>query len=339
MPDVREVFQMSTQKIKPDPGFVDRQHDHRKDHERRRKVGALVVVAAIGVAAAVLILTSLSAKPGPQVPALPSSSPFLPGFGPYLVDVGTGAVTPLPEELSGGSLYDAAPDGLRIAFGTCCTGQDLIRVADLDGSALRPVTPTNGLDAYGPQWSPDGTTLLYQLRDNTTSRFGSLMIQEVATGATTRLATLPGADAWWFTSPSFSPDGRTVLFQLPRPDTTIWDLWSVPVAGGKPVKVLSDAALGRYLPDGGKIAFVAGMRASDFKGRRIGIADAQGHRRTLVAGEAIWRPTISPDGATIAYADGSDIDIVDVSTGEVTRVGSGTGAEWLDDDTLLVTRG
>ena len=47
MPEVREVFDMSTQKVKPDPGFVDRQDDHQRDHERKRKIGAFAVVAAI----------------------------------------------------------------------------------------------------------------------------------------------------------------------------------------------------------------------------------------------------------------------------------------------------
>ena len=30
MPDVQEVFRMATQKIRPDPGFVDRQFDHQR---------------------------------------------------------------------------------------------------------------------------------------------------------------------------------------------------------------------------------------------------------------------------------------------------------------------
>ena len=38
MPNVREVFQMSTQKIEPELGFVERQHDHRRRRDRNRKI-------------------------------------------------------------------------------------------------------------------------------------------------------------------------------------------------------------------------------------------------------------------------------------------------------------
>jgi hypothetical protein len=51
MPDVQEVFRMTTQKIRPDPGFVDRQYDHRRKQQRKRKIGAFAVAAVIGVAA------------------------------------------------------------------------------------------------------------------------------------------------------------------------------------------------------------------------------------------------------------------------------------------------
>jgi hypothetical protein len=56
MPDVQAVFRMATQKVRPDPGFVDRQYDHRRKQERKRKIGALAVAAAIGVAAVALFL-------------------------------------------------------------------------------------------------------------------------------------------------------------------------------------------------------------------------------------------------------------------------------------------
>jgi len=56
MPDVQEVFRMATQKVRPEPGFVDRQQDHQRRRMRNRKLGAFAVAAAIGLAAVALFL-------------------------------------------------------------------------------------------------------------------------------------------------------------------------------------------------------------------------------------------------------------------------------------------
>jgi Tol biopolymer transport system component len=50
----------------------------------------------------------------------------------------------------------------------------------------------------------------------------------------------------------------------------------------------------------------------------------------------IGYPAMSPDGSRIAYQDGGSIYVVDVSTGEATKVADGEIAEWLDDDRLIV---
>jgi Tol biopolymer transport system component len=338
MPDVREVFRMSTQKVKPEPGFVDRQHDHRHTRERRRKIGAFVVVAAIGLAALVVILTTRP-EGNRTKPADTPSSPTtvsVPIAQPFLLDLGSGMETPLSGGDVWGVFYTASPDGSQLVYGHCCTGNDMVTVANIDGTGAHAITPTD-LDGYGPAWSPDGSELVYQLRDSDTMKFGSLVVEDVGTGETTRLATIHGRDPWWFMSPTFSPDGSTVLFHVPRPSSDVWDVWSVPVSGGEPTLVLRNAKFARYFPDGKEIAFVAG-RSSDLEGPRISIASADGARRTLVEADvSIFRPSVSPDGTRIAYSDGSSIFVVDVSTGEAADMGYGASAEWLDDDTLIVS--
>jgi hypothetical protein len=76
MPEVQEVFRMATQKVRPDPGFADRQHDHRRKQERRRKIGAFAVAGAIGVAAVVLILVN---DPAVESPTVNPANPAEPG--------------------------------------------------------------------------------------------------------------------------------------------------------------------------------------------------------------------------------------------------------------------
>ena len=47
MPDVQEVFRMSTQKIRQDPGALDRQLTRQRRDARTRKLGTIALVVAI----------------------------------------------------------------------------------------------------------------------------------------------------------------------------------------------------------------------------------------------------------------------------------------------------
>jgi Tol biopolymer transport system component len=103
--------------------------------------------------------------------------------------------------------------------------------------------------------------------------------------------------------------------------------------------VLQNAAFPMYFPNEKEIAFVVPM-TSNFEGKTVAIAsaDRQDSRRTLIeANDLIWLPTMSPDGSRIAYQDGGAIYVVEVSTGESSEVADGDTAEWLDNDTLIVT--
>jgi Tol biopolymer transport system component len=149
---------------------------------------------------------------------------------------------------------------------------------------------------------------------------------------------------WWFMWPSFAPDGSTIVFHLPRharhigPSGQVWDVWSVPVSGGVPVLVRRNAGFGTYSPDGETLAYLSPM-SSDATGDALWLVDAGGgDPRALVARGGLWWPTWSPDGTMIAYGVGKDeIYVVDVATGESTKVADGAIAEWLDDHTLIVT--
>jgi Tol biopolymer transport system component len=56
--------------------------------------------------------------------------------------------------------------------------------------------------------------------------------------------------------------------------------------------------------------------------------------------ESILWPSVSPDGSRIAYAiNDTTIYVVKVSTGATTAVAKGSTAEWLDDDTLIISPG
>jgi basic membrane lipoprotein Med (substrate-binding protein (PBP1-ABC) superfamily)/DNA-binding SARP family transcriptional activator/Tol biopolymer transport system component len=262
---------------------------------------------------------------------------------PFFLDLRTRAMTPLAKNLTGGSgEYAVTADGTRLAYGTCvCNGGDVMTVANVDGTDAHILEPPAGVNDYAAQWSPDGTKLVFQERNGADPHtFGNLFVQDRSTGHKTQITELEAttSNGWWWIESSFNPDGRNVIFHLPRgsPETPNWDVWSVPVTGGAPTLVLADAAYPAYFPDGTHILFVSEM-TSHFAGGSISIADAHGSRRTLVrATKEIWLPTISPDGSSVAYLDGGAIYVVDVATGESSKVAFGWSVAWLDNHTLIV---
>jgi hypothetical protein len=54
MPDVRDVFDLVTEKVRPDPGALDRQHRNQRRRVTTRKTGAFAVVAVLAIAGLVI---------------------------------------------------------------------------------------------------------------------------------------------------------------------------------------------------------------------------------------------------------------------------------------------
>ena len=73
MPDLREVFQMSTQKVRPDRGFAERQEFRQRRRMRNRKIAAYAIVAAVIVAIAMVAIAEVrNTSPVPAVPPTPT---------------------------------------------------------------------------------------------------------------------------------------------------------------------------------------------------------------------------------------------------------------------------
>jgi len=267
--------------------------------------------------------------------------------GAFFLDLRTGTETPLPttstEDGSGvafdsGFYYVPSPDGSRMYFEYPKTNASVVAMSD--GSEGRRLDPKNHIDYYAGGWSPDGTKIVYQRRDSSGDDFGNLVVEDVTSGRTTRITDLPqpsdDVDGWWYLGPTFSPDGRSVIYHWPRatPSGIRWALWSVPVTGGEPTLIVKDAAEATT-NDGRTWAFV--RPTSDFfAGESLVLATPDGFRKVVEANEDIFEPKISPDGSRIAYQDADDIWVVDVSTGEKTHVAFGRMASWVDNDTLIV---
>ena len=316
----------------------------RKERNRRLSAGVLAIVLTLLSITALMRAFGNSESPATEpTPTNSDATPIPRGIG-SLVDLRTGQVTLLPASIAtSGTYYAVSPDHTTVAYNNCCNRPDPLFVANVDGTQMRQVTPA-GRDAFGAQWSPDGSLLVYQQRDVYTYHLGNLVVQDIGTGRRTRLTNFDQTQSWdwWFTFPSFAPDGRSVLFQLPRgnPNNPIWDLWSVPVAGGKPTLVRRNAGYGGYSPDGRWLAYLSPVNAHDFTGGKLWITSVHGGKpRSLVPGGHLGWLRWSPDGTRISYSNGGSIYVLDIATGSSTRIGRGGTAEWFDDHSLIVGPG
>jgi Tol biopolymer transport system component len=339
MAELREVFEMTTKQVEPDLDSWKDQERRQEQRRRRRRLGAFAVAAAIGVAAVALVLVSnQSQDASTAADEVPTIAPPATSSEAFLLDLRTGDMTPLPKELRGGDDYRVSPDGTMFAY-TRSTPSARLYVADVDGAGVHEV-PTGGLEPNGPSWSPDGSLLVYQglARD---PNVGDLFVVDLTTDEVRRITDLEPRTAWWWYRPSFAPDGETILFHFPRPSDagTRWDLWSVPVAGGEPTLVRRDAAEGVYAPDGRTLAYLDAPRVEDDEGwsSSLWLADTDGSDPRLLVDGDFFSIRWSPDGTKIAFSGGGEIRVVDIATGEFSHVADGANADWLDDDTLVVS--
>ena len=104
-----------------------------------------------------------------------------------------------------------SPNGREIAFTSSRSGQPQIYVMDAEGTNPRRVT-FNGNYNDGAEWHPLGSKLVYSHRDKSGSRFDIAMVDLVTMEERILTAGLPGNHE----APSFSPDGKRVVFQSNR---------------------------------------------------------------------------------------------------------------------------
>lgn len=334
---------MWTQKVKRDPGSVDRQPAPRLRPGVGRKARAFAVAAAIGLVA---VACTPGTRDGQRATA-PADQPPAAELAthPHFLDLETAEATLLPESLEGGDSYVASPDGTRVAFVGSGTG-GIIKIANIDGTGVRTLPPPpDGFVDQEPRWSPDATRIVYQERFDDDDDVGNIFVYDLSTGEKTQITDLELRRSWHYDLwPSFSDHADDeIIFHMARTSgqTGTSDVWWVPATGGEPRLLMENAfyPMTNPSPAGDMFAFQFILPSADLAGRSIvaGHPCCPARRQTLVeANESIWWPTMSPDGDSIAYQDGESIHVLDIYTREVSEVGIGGTAEWLDNDTLIV---
>jgi len=255
-----------------------------------------------------------------------------------------------------------SPDGTRIAFSSNRDGNYDIFTMAADGSDVRQVTFTFGIEYEGgyidydssfePTWSPDATQIAftgYRAGVGQPEVFIVLVDATEATYAETRVT--DGADFMSSSHPDWSPDGTKLVYNQYW-DSYTTDIWTIGVDGTGATNLTS--AAGTYVtdldpswsPDGTRITWVSNRAAQDPLGVQTDVyvmqGDGSGVVQATVDTEVEFDPEFSPDGLQILYQRNyynPEIWVIDApatpvaaagarTAGTPVQVGSGGGPSW-----------
>jgi WD40 repeat protein len=132
--------------------------------------------------------------------------------------------------------YDlfAAPD-TKIVYASDASGSaDIFEIASVGGSEARQLT-SEGRRNYAPAVSPDNRYLAFH-----SNRAGVFQIWRTERdGTLPKQLTFGSSESTW---PSFSPDGKWIVFQHFEPGEP-FSIWRVPVEGGTPQRITEGVSI------------------------------------------------------------------------------------------------
>jgi len=355
MPDLREVFEMTTKQMgEPDVDSWREQEKRQRRAARNRKAGAIALVAAL-VLGVIAFATVLRPGEGPNVApanngkAQPQGA--TPPFGAQIIGLDGTVIERIPvfQTVTGyGYGLRLTPDGSTIAYIT----PGRISTIGVDGTGrktlIEGITNNQGDAQDAVSWSPDGSELAYV--DD-----GDIFVMNADGSNIRQLTTDPNGDFY----PAWSPDGSTIAYWSgsrsgvdggPRNS----EIYIIPADGGSTIQLTSNDVSNiepAWSPDGTQIAYWNGgslwVMASDGSDQHAVASPS------AIADEAAWAPAWSPDGTRIValrYDENPsgnlplmNVVVFDLETGLATDTGlrvatDANGVTWASDDSLLVNR-
>ena len=196
-----------------------------------------------------------------------------------------------------------SPDGRQVAYASQCDGGGLF-VVPFEGGTPRRLAASG----FHPAWSPDGRQLAYSTAPDR-GFFGNRLVAtsevrvlDLASGAERVLARDGGV------RPAWSPDGRFLVYRVPRGDAP--GLRLVAANGGAPAPIVGDDPKARdaeWAADGGGL-FYASERTGVSSIWFVPLDAETGHETgapVVVAsptGELLQSPTVSRDGRLLGFS-------------------------------------
>ena len=191
-----------------------------------------------------------------------------------------------------------SPDGRTLAVTVKIDGVWQIAVVDAEGGDPRVLTGRSHLHGLnGPlDWSPDGTKLLFKAD---TAPYESALFTIGARSAALQRVTR-GPD--FYEAPSWSPDGRAILFMSAHSGEWLWGLYRETLGDRRVVAVApndsTEKNYPRLLADGRTIWMQANScDATEFVVER----DATGHEQSLTKMPGGHWPSYSGDGDQLLF--------------------------------------
>ena len=228
-----------------------------------------------------------------------------------------------------------SPDGGQVVFESL----GKLYVKSMTGGAAKRLTNANDELELFPSWSRDGRSIVFV--GWTDAGLGQIKTVAAGGGSPRTVTSRPGH----YARPHFSPDGKTIAFEmkgggyLTSPQWSVEDgVYRVSASGGAPVRVMKGAASPQYGATSDRIFMV-----DNEEDKRVLIStDLSGEaKRTHASGELTNDYIISPDGQYVAFRQSYEAYVmplmpgtqaVDVSPTSkslpVTRV-SASGADYI----------
>jgi Tol biopolymer transport system component len=189
-----------------------------------------------------------------------------------------------------------SPDGKRIAVGVKPTdAREKVWIYDADRGTRIPVENSEaGPGLYAPVWSPDGKQVAYR---GTSQKTAALFVH--ASDGSGEPKQLRSVQADLLQPTDWSPDGRYLALDIVRyQGRENWEdlLRVVEYDGGKPILEISDAADGRFSPDGHWLAY------SDEKSGEVYVTPFPGPgAKIAISSGGAWDPRWRGDGRELFY--------------------------------------